>query len=223
MFHVEHFSPASLRYVSPVLRFRPRALFLCRFCIFPLRRFLSGPVSPLLPLPPAYLVVMFPLSRFASFGFGGSRSGSPSCLAAAASFCGRVPAGAPVFTSCASGASAVARAAFPAASVFSASQFSGLGSAAFAARAAAMVRALAGSPSPLFVCFPGCPCPPSLSPARSWRGGGSGSWSECALAFGLGVPVLAFLPAGVQPPASWGAWSVVGGGWFFLPVAPSLF
>jgi len=166
---------------------------------------------------------MFSPSSFRSFGFGGSRSGSAACLAACSAFLPRVPAGAPVFVSCASGASALVRAAFPSASVFRASQFSGLGSAAFAARAAALVRALAASPSPLFVCFPGCACPASLLPSRSWRGGGSGSWSECSLAFGLGVPVLVFLPPGVSPPSSWGSWQSLGSGWFFLPVAPSLF
>jgi len=179
----------------------------------------------LVPLPLSFFAVSFSPAPFLSFGFGGARAGSPACLAACAAFLRRVPAGSAVFVSCASGASAVVRAAFPAASVFSASSpaFAGLGSAAFAARAAALVRALAASPSPLFVCFPGRACPPPLLPSRSWRGGGSGSWSECALAFGLGVPVLVFLPAGVLPPGSWGSWRVLGGGWFFLPAAPSLF
>ena len=168
--------------------------------------------------------LMFSPSQFSSFGFGGSRSGQPVCLAACSAFLSSVPPGAAVFVSCGSGAPALVRAAFPSASIFRASQFSGLGSAAFAARAAAMVRALAASPSPLFVCFPGCPCPASLLPARSWRGSGSGSWSECSLAFGLRVSVLVFLPAGVFPPSSWGSWQSLGSGWFFLPLSqPSLF
>ena len=167
---------------------------------------------------------MLSLASFLSFGFGGSRSGSAGCLAACAAFLPQVPPGAAVFVSCAPGASALARAAFPSASIFQASQFPGLGAAAFAVRAAAMVRALASSPSPVFVCFPGRSCPPLLVPARSWRGGGSGSWSECSLAFGLGVPVLVFLPAGVLPPSLWGSWQPLGSGWFFLPLSqPSLF
>lgn len=168
---------------------------------------------------------MIQVSSFRTFGFGGSRSGSAGCLAACAQFAAQVPAGAQVVTTCGRGAPAVIRAAFPAAQVFTASQFSGIGRAAFAARAAAMVRSLAGSPSPLFVCFPGCPCPASLRrPGRSWQSSGSGSWSECAMCAGLGVPVAVFLPAGVQPPASWGSWSPAGAGWFlFSPPTLTLF
>lgn len=167
---------------------------------------------------------MIQLSSFHTFGFGGSRSGSPACLAACTQFAAQVPAGAQVVTTCGRGAPAVIRAAFPAAQVHTAAQFTGIGRAAFAARAAAMVRSIAGSPSPLFVCFPGCPCPASLRPGRSWQSSGSGSWSECAMCAGLGVPVLVFLPAAIQPPPGWGSWQPAGTGWFLLsPSAPTLF
>jgi len=76
---------------------------------------------------------------------------------------------------------------------------------------------LAASPAPLWVCFPGGGCPAGVVPRRSWVSGGSGSWSECALAAGLNVPVLVFLPAGVVPPSGWGSWSGLGCGWWFLP------
>ncbi len=163
------------------------------------------------------------LSSFSSFGVGGSRRPSPCSGAAAAAFVASLRgAGVPassVFTSCGAGAPSLVAAAFPGCQFFSAAApaFCGLGSRAFAARAAALVRALAASPSPLWVCFPGGACPAGVAPRRSWVSGGSGSWSECALAAGLGVPVLVFLPAGVVPPSGWGSWSFLGGGWWFLP------
>jgi hypothetical protein len=170
---------------------------------------------------------MFQLSSFSSFGIGGARRPSSSCAAAAASFLSRLGAAgiapASVFTSCGSGAPAMARAAFPGCRVFSASDFPGLGRAAYAARAAALVRGLAVAPSPLWVCFPGCAAPASLAPSRRWVPCGSGSWSECSLAAGLGVPVLVFLPGVVVPPSAFGAWASVGSGWWLLPVFGRLF
>ncbi len=167
------------------------------------------------------------LSSFSSFGVGGSRRPSPCSGASAAAFVASLRgAGIPassVFTSCGAGAPSLVAAAFPGCQFFSAAApaFCGLGSRAFAARAAALVRALAASPAPLWVCFPGGACPAGVIPRRSWVSCGSGSWSECALAAGLGVPVLVFLPVGVVPPSGWGGgwggWSFLGGGWFFLP------
>lgn len=182
---------------------------------------------------------MFSLSSFASFGVGGSRRPSACSGAAASAFvaslrCAGVPAGS-VLTSCGAGAPSVVAAAFPGCRFFSASApaFRGLGRRAFAVRAAALVRALAVSPSPLWVCGV---CPAAAVPSRSWVSCGSGSWSECALAAGLGVPLLSlsriyfgmFLPVGVVPPSGWGSWSsqggFLGGGWWLLPpVQPSLF
>ncbi len=162
------------------------------------------------------------LSKYQSIGIGGSRHASPACLEALAEIFAALPAGAQIVATCASGVSAIA-AAHPAALVFRASQFSGLGRAAYAARAAAAIRHLAGLPRPVFVCFPRVPAPAPLRPGlRSWQSCGSGSWSEVALAAGLSLPVLVFLPAGIQPPASLGAWQPVRPGWFFLP-SSSLF
>ena len=177
---------------------------------------------------------MFSFSSFASFGVGGSRRPSACSGVAASAFVASLRrAGVPavsVLTSCGAGAPSVVAAAFPGCQFFSASApaFRGLGRRAFAARAAALVRALAASPAPLWVCFPGGACPVGVAPSRSWVSGGSGSWSECALAAGLGVPVLVFLPVGVVPPSGWGGWSslggFLGGGWWFLPaVQPLLF
>jgi len=219
---IVHFSP--FRHAHSVFNFRPILLRWCGFLPFRQRRpccFFS------LPSLLFFVVVMLGhlLSSFVSFGVGGSRAAAPACLAAAFELCGQFSAlgvSAPaVFVSCASGASSCVRQAFPGCFVSSASQFRGLGAAAFAARAAALLRALAAAPAPLWVCFPGCPPPAGLQPARRWVSCGSGSWSECALSFGLGVPVLVFLPGSVQPPPSWGAWQSVAPGWFFLPLPPA--
>ncbi len=169
-----------------------------------------------------YLKVVVMLSSYSSFGFGGSRSASPSCLAEARRILSALPPSAQIVTTCGRGVPSLA-AARPGAVVFRASDLPSLGRAAFAARASAAVRHLARQPRPLFVCFPARPAPAPIRPGlRSWQSCGSGSWSEVALAAGLGVPVLVFLPAGIQPPASLGAWQLVRPGWFLLP-SPSLF
>lgn len=170
---------------------------------------------------------MFPHPpHFQSFGMGGARRPSSFAIGAAWEVVsGWYRAGVPassVFTSCGTGAPALAAALFPECRFFAASEFAELGRAAFAARAAAMIRALAAAPAPLWVCFPECGCPVSLLPCRSWpSGSGSGSWKESALACGLGVPLLLFLPAGVLPPSSWGLWCEVaqrpGGCFWYLP------
>ena len=119
----------------------------------------------------------FSASSFSSFGFGGSRAAGQPCLSALASFFPQVPATSPVFVSCCPGASAAARAAFPAAQVFRAAAYQSAGRGAFAVRSVAMLRALAASPSPLWVCAPGRACPPGVVPApaaRCWSGSGSG-------------------------------------------------
>lgn len=170
---------------------------------------------------------MFP--SFISWGFGGSRRGCPVASSVLPLLARQVwqQQSYPVFVSCAPGVSALARQLFPSARVFSLSQpgLGAAGRAVYAARGAAFVRALAASSHPCFVVFPGCPCPapvrPSSSPARCWCGGGSGSWAEAAFAAGLGVPVLAFLPQGVQPPAAWGAWQPVTFGGSLLQPAPA--
>ena len=158
---------------------------------------------------------------FSSVGFCGSRSLAGSAkaqvctLASLASWSGTA-----VFTTCGSGAAAAARACAPSAHVFH-RQFAG--PAAFAARATQLVRALAVSPTPALLCWPGRACPVKLLPGTRWQSCGSGSWSELALAVGLGVTVFVF---GVPAPASWGKWSPVesgplSGAWVLRPVQPS--
>ena len=170
-------------------------------------------------------------SSFSAVGFSGSRSlsGVPffRCVSLAGS---AVAAGCAVSTGCAAGADAAARAgACGSVQVFSvASGRWGVGRGAFAGRSAAFVRSLAGSAAPLLVSFPSGACPTGLVLGRQWASGfGSGSWAGVALAAGLGVSVVVFLPAGVSPPTGWGAWvsvsgGLLAGGWLLRP-APSLF
>ncbi|WP_144439403.1 hypothetical protein [Geminocystis sp. NIES-3709] len=66
--------------------------------------------------------------------------------------------------------------------------------------------------------FPSGVCPSGVVPARSWRSGSfpSGSWSSLALAVGLDMPCLVWLPSGVVAP-SWlcpVGLSFGGGRWF---------
>jgi len=161
---------------------------------------------------------------FSSAGFSGSRrlSGAPAslCRSLAAS---AVAAGLAVSSGCAAGADEAARAgAGSACVVFRASAF-GRGRGAFAARSVAFVRALASSPAPVLVLFPGAPCPaglvPSSSSSRCFRGLGSGSWASAALAAGLGVPVACFGLSLSSLPA-WGSWVPFAGGFLLSPSAP---
>lgn len=160
-------------------------------------------------------------------GFGGSRSLGSSW----AGVVGRVVlavsrAGRGVAVCSGAGASAFVRSACSSAGVFSPS-FSGRG--ALPARASACVRACvaAGSGS-AWVAFVTGPCPAGVLPARSWCSGRptSGSWSEVALAVGLGLPVVVFWCASgpAALPAWGGAWVTAGrgvwaSGWRFVPPA----
>lgn len=163
-------------------------------------------------------------------GFGGSRS----LGRAWSGLVGRVVvavarAGRGVAVCSGVGASAFVRRACPSAVVFSPS-FSGRG--ALPARASACVRACAtAGPGSAWVAFVSGPCPAGVIPARSWRSGrpASGSWSEVALAVGLGLPVVVFwcAPGPAVLPAWCGSWSLAGrgvwaSGWRFAPPASSL-
>jgi hypothetical protein len=92
--------------------------------------------------------------------------------------------------------------------VFSA-HFSGPG--ALPARASAMLRAAAGQPGSTLAAFPAGPCPEGITPAQRWTSGSppSGTWSEIALAIGLGLQVGIGWPlAEVAPLPPWpgGRW-----------------
>jgi hypothetical protein len=163
-------------------------------------------------------------------GFGGSRS----LDSAWAGLVGRVVlavarASRGVAVCSGAGASSFVRRVCPGAAVFSPS-FSGRG--ALPARASACVKACASAgPGSAWVAFVAGPCPIGIVPAGSWRSGrpASGSWSELALAVGLGLPVVVFwcapgpaaLPSwgGSWVPAGRGVWAA---GWRFVPPASSL-
>lgn len=163
-----------------------------------------APSSSGLPAPVASALFSAP-----AVGFSGSRSVVPSVLP---SVLAGVPASsAPsVLVGCARGVDSAVRSFFGSSPVLSVFSVSGRGRGAFAARSAALVRAVAAASGCLFV-FPGRACPSGVVPSRSFSGGGSGSWGSAALAVGLGVPVFLWLPSGVAAP-SW--LSPLGGGWF---------
>jgi hypothetical protein len=149
---------------------------------------------------------------FSTVGFCGSRSLVGS---AAAQVCTLASVAArsetAVYTTCGTGAAAAARACAPTAIVFSRT-FAGHG--ALPARATRFIRALAAAPAPVLLCWPGRSCPMGLQPGSRWQSCGSGSWSELALAVGLGVPVRVFLPPPLSPPLSWGNWLCIEAGSF---------
>ena len=199
-----------------------RVVRLGRFRVAPV----FGPSAPGAAALPA--AVSAALSSATVVGFSGSRRlagvvSSAALLAAVAA----VPSSASVLVGCATGVDAVVRLACPSARVFSvASGAFGSGRGAFAARSTACVRAVAAAGSAgLWVSFPSGACPagllPSTSSSRCFSGSGSGTWASLALAVGLGVPSLVFLPAGVLPPAGWGLRPVAG--WFsFSPASVQL-
>lgn len=172
------------------------------------------------------------VSEFGAVGFSGSRLLSAESLGALRSVAGLVAPSARVFVGCAPGADQAARRLFPGAVVSRASEF-GRGRGSFAARSVAVVRAVQAAGG-LWLSFPSGPCPPGLlpssSPARCFGGFGSGSWASLALAVGLGVPSLLFLPPSVPCPVGFrlvplGGCSPSGveGGWFrFVPRAAQL-
>lgn len=153
----------------------------------------------------------------ASFGFSGSRSALPPASVWGA-VSALVPGSAFVSVGCAAGLDSAVRRSFPGAAVFRASSF-GFGRGSFAARSVALVRAVAAGPAPVWVSFPGGPCPsglvPSSSSSRCFCGLGSGSWASLAFAVGLGVRSVVWLPVGVPFPSGWGA-APLGGGWWLV-------
>ena len=164
----------------------------------------------------------------AVLGASGSRRPAPGCLRAVRWALDQRGPGCAVVTGCAAGIDAAARLAAPSAVVLRASAFAAPGAppqAALVARSVAAVRRVAAGPAGLWLSAPGRLCPPGLSPSASpsacFSGSGSGSWASLALAAGLGVPALVWLPAGVSAPPGWGlaplASSAAGGWWRSAP------
>jgi hypothetical protein len=170
----------------------------------------------------SFFVCSFPCVAFSGSRFSGSAAAvaAASFLPSLASFSGSVGVG------CASGVDQLVRSAFPSALVFSVSSFPVGGRvvrASFALRSAALVRWVSSS-SGLLVVFPSSACPAGVAPSASFRGFGSGSWGSAALAVGLGVPVLLFVPVALgsafPAPSALAArfrllGSVAAGSWWF--------
>lgn len=228
-------SPALVAFAPAVVRrFRPLARPAVRFLA---NGFVFGGGWACCPAPPGWCLVLSFSALSASLGFSpsavgfaGSRRASAASRASAARLAGLASAaGLPVFSSCAPGLCAAAVAAAPRARVFRAA--SGPWAALppgprLAARASAFVRALAASgPSPVLLCWPGRACPvPAPAARRSWSSCGSGSWSELALAVGLGCSAVCFSPPGPAV-AGWGGWVALSGplaGGWLLPAPARL-
>lgn len=161
------------------------------------------------------------VSEASVVGFSGSRVCAPGAESAIAAVAAFVSPSAVVAVGCARGVDAVARSLFPSASVFSvASGRWGRGRGAFAGRSSACVRSVAVR-SGVWVSFPATPSPPGLSPSSSssrvFGGFSSGSWSSLALALGLEVRCVVWLPSGVSVPVGWGLVSADGGWWVSSP------
>jgi hypothetical protein len=135
---------------------------------------------------------------YPALAFSGSRHASSAAAASAAAFLPSVSSfSGSVGVGCAKGVDSLVRSAFPSAQVFSVSSFlvgGRVSRASFALRSSALVHWVAASGG-LLVVFPSTACPAGVAPSASFRGCGSGSWGSAALAVGLGVPVLLFVPA----------------------------
>ncbi len=168
-----------------------------------------GAVCPVATLVPAVSVSVLSglLASAPVVGVSGSRAPSPASASVCRWAVRQLAPSSSVVVGCAAGIDGVVRALRPSASVVRASAF-GSGPGALAARSTAVVRAVAvGGPTALWLAFPSSPCPAGVVPSRQssacFSGSGSGTWASLALAVGLGVPALAFLPPGVSAPAAW--------------------
>lgn len=154
------------------------------------------------------------ISLAPALGISGSREPARASLAALAELAALAPTGAAMFVGDAPGIDRRAGELLPQARVFRVAAY-GVGPGAFAARSIACVRGCAAA-SGVWCAFPAQACPvglrPSARPSACFAGFGSGTWASLALALGLALPAVLFLPTGA-PPVGWGL-VAVGGGWF---------
>jgi len=155
------------------------------------------------------------ISGAPAVGISGSRRPAPASLVALAALVAQLPAGALVVVGDAPGIDRRAAKLLPQAWVFRAASY-GVVRGAFAARSIACVQACAGAGG-VWCAFPAGPAPaglrPSASAAACFAGFGSGTWAALALAVGLRLPVVVYLPADVPAPAGW-ALVVADPGWY---------
>lgn len=154
-----------------------------------------------------------------TYGFSGSRVPSPVSLTALNWLCDLVPSGAAVMVGCARGIDQAARQFFPTAQVFWATDY-GTGRGSFAVRSITCVKSVAAAGG-LWAAFPSNPCPvglmPSSTSSKCFCGKGSGTWASLALAVGLGVTCLVFIPRTITVPTGWQLQSTVPTGWELHP------
>ncbi|MBK9945553.1 MAG: hypothetical protein IPP13_28515 [Kouleothrix sp.] len=153
-----------------------------------------------------------------AIGISGSRAPASASLAALAALAAHAPAGGAVLVGDAPGIDHRAAELLPQARVLAAAAFGSPrtpGHARLVARSVACVRACAAARG-VWCAFPAQACPtglrPSVQASACFAGFGSGTWASLALALGLGLPAVVFLPAGVQAPAGWGL-AAAGAGW----------
>jgi len=165
----------------------------------------------LAPLPPRVAAI---LTGAAALGISGSRRPSVATLASLSAALRAAPIGIPVLVGDAQGIDARAHQIRPSARVFVAADY-GDGPQSFAARSITCVRATVAAGG-IWCAFPSSLCPVGLAPSasshRAFSGHGSGTWASLALALGLGLPTLVYLPPGV--PAPWCALSAIECGWW---------
>ena len=169
----------------------------------------------MLPAPVRSLLVGAP-----AVGFSGSRAPSRASVAGARLAVAAVVA--PILVGDARGIDAIVRSDRPDARVFCAA---GYEPAQLVARSIACVRAVALLGG-VFTAFPAAPCPTGLRPSSAasvcFAGYSAGTWSSLALARGLGLAVVVYLPEDIDPPPAFGLASVGAGWWLGEPIAQQI-
>jgi hypothetical protein len=155
---------------------------------------------------------MFRIDKLSAIAFSGSRNGCPETPLKQA--IARIRPGAEVSVGCARGVDAQVRELVPHANVFRASDYPGKTvSVQLASRSAAMVEHIETLNGGL-IAFPMKECPSMVEPCRAWKyAGGSGTWGTIALAVGLGVPTIIWLPPAIAPPR-WDAINKMASSWY---------
>jgi hypothetical protein len=145
------------------------------------------------------------IADFDYVGFSGSRHGAPHKLIHSA--ISKAHEGATICVGCATGVDEQVRLEVgdnASLRVFRAAEYPGATyPQKLANRSAALVKFLHENDGCLFA-LPMKACPNGLFPCTQWKSAkGSGTWGTIALAVGLGLPTMLWLPNGIQPPTDW--------------------
>jgi hypothetical protein len=155
------------------------------------------------------------LADYNHIAFSGSRQGCPQSILD--KIAAKIQPDTTILVGCARGVDAQVRAMYPDATVFNAIAYPGRNyGAKLANRSAAMVRATHEAGGCL-VAFPMKGCPDIVEPCTTWKYcAGSGTWGTIALAAGLGVPTIIWLPLGIAAPSWDDRVTQVSSGWFLV-------